>query len=55
MSMGKLNRGALEELYAYWYFRVNKSLPSNEKSRTKVETVRLIWMLKRSFRRGDIK
>jgi hypothetical protein len=55
MSMGKLNRAALEELYVYWYYKVNNQIPEKKAERTKIDTIRLIWKLKRSYKRGDIK
>lgn len=49
MSMGKLNKEALDEVYVYWYYKVYKKLPKAKPVHTKANTIKLIWILKRKY------
>jgi hypothetical protein len=53
MSMSKLNRSALEELYVYWFYKANGRAPEASPHRSRVAIIKLIWMLKRVIKKEE--
>lgn len=51
MSLGKLNKPALDELVCYWYYKVYNKFPSRHAVYSKANTIKLIWILKRKYAR----